>query len=107
VRDNLDKVQETQMNAMEQTAQLSADTVENGSTKYERISGIAETVLTETKIKEGYVLVIPSVSGRNTVPVELALWAKENGVKVIALTSLSYSDDIQCRHHSGKSACSS
>ncbi|QGQ94254.1 sugar isomerase domain-containing protein [Paenibacillus psychroresistens] len=147
VQDNLDKVLETQIEAMEKTAQLFADTVENGSTiyitgcshssifaqevfyraggfmlmnpiflpgmtletfpptrtsKYERISGIAAAVLSETKIKQGDVLVIASVSGRNTVPIELALWAIENGVKVVALTSMSYSSDSLSRHSSGK-----
>ncbi len=72
------------------------------TSKYERISGIAEAVLSETKINSGDVLVIASVSGRNTVPIELALWAKAHGIKVVALTSLNYSSDVQSRHASGK-----
>jgi len=72
------------------------------TTKFERIPGIAEAVLSEAKIKEGDVLIIASVSGRNVVPVEMALWAKEHGIKVIALTSMEYSSNTKSRHSSGK-----
>ena len=72
------------------------------TTSFERISGIAEAVLSGTKIREGDVLIIASISGRNTVPVEMALWAREHGIKVIALTSVSYSESAQSRHSSGK-----
>nr|WP_145163668.1 SIS domain-containing protein [Paenibacillus terrae] len=72
------------------------------TTKFERISGLAEAVLSETALRQGDVLIIASVSGRNTVPVELALWAKNHGVKVIALTSIAYSSDVSSRHSSGK-----
>ncbi|MCQ6557342.1 SIS domain-containing protein [Paenibacillus mendelii] len=57
------------------------------TSKFERIPGIAEAVLSEAPIRESDVLVIASVSGRNDVPVEMALWARERGVKVVALTS--------------------
>jgi uncharacterized phosphosugar-binding protein len=72
------------------------------TTKFERISGIAEAVLSETRIKEKDVLIIASISGRNTVPVEMALWAGEHNVRVIALTSVNYSKNTQSRHSSGK-----
>ncbi|MED5016171.1 SIS domain-containing protein [Paenibacillus chibensis] len=72
------------------------------TTKFERISGLAEAVLSETPLKKGDVLIIASISGRNTVPIELALWAKSQEVKVIALTSMTYSADVVSRHSSGK-----
>lgn len=72
------------------------------TTRFERISGIAAAVLAETKIKQGDVLIIASISGRNAVPVEMALWAKEHGITVVALTSVSYSKSTQSRHVSGK-----
>jgi uncharacterized phosphosugar-binding protein len=72
------------------------------TTRYEQISGIAEAVLSESKIRAGDVLVIASVSGRNAVPVEMALWAKSNGVTTVALTSLNYSKAVESRHSSGK-----
>jgi uncharacterized phosphosugar-binding protein len=71
------------------------------TTKFERISGIAEAVLSETGIKENDVLIIASISGRNTVPIEMALWAREHNIAVIALTSVNYSKSTQSRHSSG------
>lgn len=72
------------------------------TSKIERISGVAEAVLSEAPIKEGDVLVIASISGRNAVPVELALYAKEHGIKIVALTSMNYSGNVTSRHSSGK-----
>lgn len=72
------------------------------TTRFERISGIAAAVLAETKIKRGDVLIIASISGRNTVPIEMALWAKEHSITVVALTSVAYSKSTQSRHVSGK-----
>jgi uncharacterized phosphosugar-binding protein len=72
------------------------------TTKYENVSGIAKAVLSESKMRAGDTLVIASISGRNTVPVEMALCARENGVHTVALTSLDYSRDVESRHSSGK-----
>ncbi len=47
-------------------------------------------------------MLIISNSGRNSVPVEMALKAKAEGIKVIALTSLGHSKSCQSRHTSGK-----
>jgi len=72
------------------------------TTKYERIPGIAEAVLSESRIQSGDALIIVSVSGRNIVPVEMAEWCRRHGVTVIALTSVSYSSRVTSRHPSGK-----
>lgn len=72
------------------------------TTKYENITGIGTSVLSESKLRKGDALVIASISGRNTVPVEMALWAKDKGVKTIALTSTDYSSAVKSRHPSGK-----
>lgn len=72
------------------------------TTKYERISGIGEAVMTESKVLCGDTLIIASISGRNVVPIEIALWARNNGIKTIALTSLNYSKDVKSRHPCGK-----
>jgi len=72
------------------------------TTKYERISGIAEAVLSESRIEAGDALIIVSVSGRNVVPVEMAEWGQKHGVTVIALTSVAYSSQVASRHPSGK-----
>lgn len=43
-----------------------------------------------------------STSGRNPVPVDVALHAKEKGAFVIGITSLEYSQSQPSRHKSGK-----
>ncbi|MDF2648029.1 MAG: sugar isomerase protein [Paenibacillus sp.] len=72
------------------------------TSRYERIPGIAQAVLEESPIQKGDVLIVASVSGRNIVPVELALCARELGAKVVALTSEAYSGLVSSRHDSGK-----
>ena len=68
----------------------------------ERLSGYGTILLNYYKVEPKDVLIVVSNSGANTVPVEMALVAKERGTKTIALTSLSYSKNVQARHPSGK-----
>lgn len=72
------------------------------STWFERIEGYAEIVLEHERISQGDVILIASTSGRNAVPVEMALEAKKRGMYVIALTSLQFTNDVTSRHPSGK-----
>lgn len=72
------------------------------TTRYENILGIGTSVLSESKIRKEDALVIASISGRNTVPVEMAIWARDNGIKTVALTSTNYSKAVKSRHPSGK-----
>lgn len=74
----------------------------NRTSKLERIEGFAKILLESYPIKRGDVLIISSVSGRNPVPIEMALEAKEKGLLVIVLTSLEYSKNVISRHRSGK-----
>lgn len=73
-----------------------------GSTAVERLSGYAEPLLDRYSVKAGDVLLIASNSGRNSVPIEMALAAQARGLKVIALTSLAHSRSQLSRHPSGK-----
>ena len=61
------------------------------STAFERMSGIAETVLARYPIGPNDILVVISNSGVNAAPVEAAKLGKEAGATVIALTSETYS----------------
>ena len=61
------------------------------STKLERMRGLAKIVLDKEDTREGDVLTIISNSGKNAVPVEMALYATEKGLHTIALTSLNQS----------------
>ncbi len=56
-------------------------------------------------LRAGDVLFLGSVSGRNRKPVELALACREQGVKVVGLTSLAYTAKVESVHPSGKKLC--
>ena len=68
----------------------------------ERVSGIGKTIVTQNNLKKGDLLILHSVSGRNTVPVEMAICAAELGVKTVCITNLNYSKAVTSRHPSGK-----
>ncbi|WP_182201527.1 SIS domain-containing protein [Paraliobacillus salinarum] len=72
------------------------------STWFERLSGYAKVILDNEDTKKGDVIVIASTSGRNAVPIEMALEAKKRGIHVIALTSGEFTNDVTSRHESGK-----
>ena len=72
------------------------------ATFFERLSGYAEAVLAGRELHAGEEIIIASNSGRNAVPVEMAMLAQERGLKVIAITSLAHSQSQTSRHPSGK-----
>jgi len=72
------------------------------TSQIERLGGLAKIVLDGTPARAGDVLLIFSTSGRNAVPVEMALEAKGRGMTVIAITSMPYSGSVSSRHKSGK-----
>ncbi|MFF2190216.1 SIS domain-containing protein [Streptomyces sp. NPDC058155] len=67
----------------------------------ERVGGLASAVLDSSPARSGDVLVIISLSGRNALPVEMALNAKALGLKVIGVTSVAYATETESRHVSG------
>ena len=68
----------------------------------ERTAGVGKIIFEKNSIKKGDLLILHSVSGRNTVPVEMAITARENGVKTVCITNLKYSSAVTSRHPSGK-----
>ena len=72
------------------------------STEIERLEGYAEILFNSYNMKKDDVIVIASNSGRNGIPVDMALLAKEKGLTVIALTSINHSKAGASRHRSGK-----
>jgi uncharacterized phosphosugar-binding protein len=66
------------------------------------MEGLMGFALAKSNARPGDVLVVGSVSGKGVLPVDLAILAKETGLKVIALTSVSYSSLLQSEHSSGK-----
>lgn len=58
-----------------------------------------------SNLRTGDVMLIGSVSGRNRVPVELALACKDAGVRVVGLTAMEYTQAVESLHPSGRKLC--
>jgi uncharacterized phosphosugar-binding protein len=67
----------------------------------ERLLGYGTLTAKRYPIKQDDILIVHSVSGRNPVTIEVALWAKSKGAKIICLTNLKYSKSASSRHPSG------
>jgi uncharacterized phosphosugar-binding protein len=67
----------------------------------ERVDGLATAVLDCSPLRAGDTLVIISLSGRNALPVEMAMTARARGVQVIGVTSVTYAAETAPRHSSG------
>ena len=72
------------------------------STEWERKEGYAARVLENYGLTAGDVLFVISNSGRNAVPIEMALEGNKRGAKTIAITSSQHSSAFASRHSSGK-----
>ena len=72
------------------------------TSELERVSGIGASLVADNRISAGDLLIIHSVSGRNTVPVEMAIEAKRVGATVVCITNLEYSRAVTSRHPDGK-----
>ncbi|WP_080843871.1 SIS domain-containing protein [Cytobacillus gottheilii] len=72
------------------------------SSYLERQNDYIEPILKEYEIQQDDIVFVISTSGRNPVPVDVAMEAKKRGAYVIALTSLEYSKSQASRHKSGK-----
>jgi uncharacterized phosphosugar-binding protein len=72
------------------------------TSKMEQLEGYGEIALASAPIKPGDVLIVISVSGRNAVPVEVALRAKALSATVIGVTSRAFSDSVTPRNKLGK-----
>ncbi|MEU1373956.1 SIS domain-containing protein [Streptomyces triculaminicus] len=67
----------------------------------ERVDGLAGAVLDTSPARPGDALIVISLSGRNSLPVEMAMNARALGLKVIGITSLAYAEETRSRHASG------
>jgi uncharacterized phosphosugar-binding protein len=67
----------------------------------ERVDGLAAAVLDSSPLRAGDTLVIVSLSGRNALPVEMAVNARALGIRVIGVTSVAYATQTGSRHSSG------
>lgn len=72
------------------------------ATYRERDSGLGVEILNAYPAKAGDVLMVASNSGRNAVPIDLALEGRKRGMRVIAITNLAHSTAWPSRHAGGK-----
>lgn len=72
------------------------------SSQLERKNDYAAGFLQEQDFRANDVVFVISTSGRNPVPVDVALAAREKGAFVIGITSLDYSSSQSSRHKTGK-----
>ena len=71
------------------------------ATYNEREEGRARQILNNYKVEAGDVMVVISNSGRNAVPIEMALESRKMGAKVISITNFSQGKAWPSRHSSG------
>jgi uncharacterized phosphosugar-binding protein len=67
----------------------------------ERTEGLAAVILSNFEFGDHDVMIVFSSSGRSAVPIEMAIGAREKGMRVIAVTSLSESKAADTPHSSG------
>ncbi|QIK57879.1 sugar isomerase domain-containing protein [Erysipelothrix sp. HDW6A] len=70
--------------------------------KNRSMEGLAEFALRASNVYPGDVMFIGSVSGNSISVVDLALAAQKLGVKIVALTSVTYTKQLNALHSSGK-----
>ena len=72
------------------------------TSQMERLEGYGTAIAATVPFQKDDVLILHSVSGRNSIIIDMALYVKELGVKIIALTNVTYSKSTDSRHSSGK-----
>lgn len=72
------------------------------ATYLERESGLAQRILASYPVAAGDVLIVASNSGRNAVPIEMAIRGRELGMITVAITNMEQSRAFPSRHASGK-----
>jgi uncharacterized phosphosugar-binding protein len=64
----------------------------------EKLSGLADLIYDNYHIEKGDMMIISSNSGRNAMPIEMAMRCQKEGVYVVAVTSLQASKAAPSRH---------
>lgn len=72
------------------------------SSQLERAKGYAAEFMNGQDIQPHDVVIVLSTSGKNPVPIEVALHAKEMGAYVVSISSFDYVEKEMSRHPSGK-----
>ncbi|MBQ9037231.1 MAG: SIS domain-containing protein [Erysipelotrichaceae bacterium] len=74
----------------------------NRSGQVERLPGLADIIFDNYDINKDDIMIIVSNSGRNAVPIEMAMRCRKEGIFTICITSLKASEKMTSRHPSGK-----
>ena len=72
------------------------------TSRLERVPGLGAALLAGAPAQAGDVLIIAATSGRNAVVIDMALAARAQGLLVIGITALAYTQGVSSRHPSGK-----
>jgi uncharacterized phosphosugar-binding protein len=72
------------------------------ATYLERREGYAAELLQHYPVEAGDVLIVASNSGRNAVPIELAMLGRARGLKIVVVVNLAHCRAWPSRHRSGK-----
>jgi len=70
--------------------------------KYEQIEGVGTIFCQQLDVRKEDVVVLISNSGRNPLSIEIAIYCKSKGAKVIVFTSLEASKKLTSKHSAGK-----
>jgi uncharacterized phosphosugar-binding protein len=66
------------------------------------VEGVGVQFCKKLDVRKEDVIVLISNSGRNPLPIEIAMYCKEKGAKIIAVTNVESSKSMTSRHSSGK-----
>ena len=72
------------------------------TSKIEKLEGIGKVIVEYNRVLPPDAMICISNSGNNAATVDVALAAKERGVPVIAITNVTYADQLTTHHSSGK-----
>jgi uncharacterized phosphosugar-binding protein len=72
------------------------------TSQLERVVGLGRQLLAQSPAQAGDALILHSNSGRNPVTIDMALLARERGIRTIAITALAYVGQEPSRHPCGK-----
>jgi uncharacterized phosphosugar-binding protein len=86
---------------LDDTLMLHKEAIE--ATYLERKEGYAAKLMDLYPVEAGDVLIVASNSGRNAVPIEMALEGRKRGMRVIGITNFAHAEKWGTRHPSGKS----
>ncbi|MDZ4200297.1 MAG: SIS domain-containing protein [Kiritimatiellia bacterium] len=72
------------------------------TSRLERVPGLGAELLHSVPAAVGDALILTSTSGRNAVTIDMAMAARDRGMKRIGIVSRAYMESVESRHASGK-----